>query len=84
MATLKLIGRQIALLDALRKLDRPFVVLVQGLPSTLPARALGADAIVQAFTPGMRALQGHVAGTHRLPRLDGDDGRSRARAASRL
>ncbi|MEU2427356.1 hypothetical protein ABZ619_41275 [Streptomyces sp. NPDC007851] len=49
-------GRQIALLDALRKLDRPFVVLVQGKPSALPARALGADAIVQAFTPGMQAV----------------------------
>ncbi|GHC94726.1 hypothetical protein RFN57_00200 [Streptomyces violaceochromogenes] len=56
MATLELMGRQIALLDALRKLDRPFVVLVHGKPSTLPARALGADAIVQAFTAGMQAV----------------------------
>jgi hypothetical protein len=40
---LELMGRQIALLDALRKLDRPIVVLVQGKPSTLPARAHRAE-----------------------------------------
>lgn len=55
-ATLELMGRQIALLDTLWKLDRPFVVLLQGKPSILPARALGTDAIVQAFTPGMQAV----------------------------
>ncbi|MFF7314917.1 glycoside hydrolase family 3 C-terminal domain-containing protein [Streptomyces sp. NPDC008137] len=54
-ATPELTGRQIALLDALGKLDGPFVVLVRGKPSILPARALGADAIVQAFTPRMQA-----------------------------
>ncbi|MFG2134713.1 hypothetical protein ACGFNV_44140 [Streptomyces sp. NPDC048751] len=63
-------GRQIALLDTLRKLDRPFVVLVQGKPSTLPARALGADAIVQAFTPGCRRPGGRraFARAHRAER----------------
>ncbi|WP_217241753.1 hypothetical protein [Streptomyces sp. AC555_RSS877] len=63
-------GRQIALLDALRKLDRPFVVLVQGKPSTLPAPALGADAIVQAFTQGMQASGGRraLARAHRAER----------------
>jgi hypothetical protein len=40
---LELMGRQIALLDALRKLDRPIVVLVQGKPSTLPARVHRAE-----------------------------------------
>jgi beta-glucosidase len=36
-------------------LGRPLVVvLIQGNPSTLPVSELGADAIVQAFNPGMR------------------------------
>jgi hypothetical protein len=48
-------GTSDRLLDALGKLDGPFVVLVRGKPSILPARALGADAIVQAFTPRMQA-----------------------------
>ncbi|MFJ2235116.1 glycoside hydrolase family 3 protein [Streptomyces sp. NPDC087859] len=53
--TLELIGSQIALLDALQKPDRPLVVvLIQGNPSTLPASALGADAIIQTSNPGMR------------------------------
>ncbi|MFI1035493.1 glycoside hydrolase family 3 N-terminal domain-containing protein [Streptomyces sp. NPDC020951] len=74
-ATLELMGGQIALLDAVQKLDRPFVVvLIQGKPSTLPASALAADAIVQAFNPGMQGgraiaelLLGHIEPSGRLP-----------------
>jgi beta-glucosidase len=74
-ATLELIVSQIALLDALQKLDRPLVVaLIQGNPSPLPASALGADAIVQAFPPGMRGgraiaefLLGRIEPSGRLP-----------------
>jgi beta-glucosidase len=54
-ATLELQGGQAALLDALVATGTPLVVvLVQGKPSTLPASALVAGAIVQAFNPGMR------------------------------
>ncbi|MFF0014728.1 glycoside hydrolase family 3 C-terminal domain-containing protein [Streptomyces sp. NPDC005374] len=74
-ATLELMVSQIALLDALQKLDRPLVVvLLQGRPSTLPASEHGADAIVQAFTPGMRGgraiaelLLGRIEPSGRLP-----------------
>jgi len=66
---------QIALLDALQKLDRPLVVvLIQGKPSTLPTSEHGADAIVQAFTPGMQGgraiaelLLGRIEPSGRLP-----------------
>lgn len=74
-ATLELQGGQVALLDALAEVGTPVVVvLVQSKPSTLPASALGAGAIVQAFNPGMRGgravaelLLGLVEPTGRLP-----------------
>ncbi|KPI06428.1 hypothetical protein OK074_4136 [Actinobacteria bacterium OK074] len=53
MTTLELMGRRIALLDALRKLDRPFVVLVRGKPSTLPAR--DRRGVTAGGRPAMRA-----------------------------
>lgn len=54
-ATLELQGAQIALLNALVATGKPvIVVLVQSKPSTLPASALNAAAIVQAFNPGMQ------------------------------
>ena len=54
-ATLDLQGGQVALLDAIVATDTPvIVVLVQSKPSTLPASALGASAIIEAFNPGMR------------------------------
>lgn len=74
-ATLELQGAQIALLDALVATGTPVVlVLVQGKPSTLPASALQAAAIVEAFNPGMRGGQavaelvlGLIEPTGRLP-----------------
>jgi len=54
-ATLDLQGGQAALLDAVVASGTPtVVVLVQGKPSTLPASALEASAIIEAFNPGMR------------------------------
>ncbi len=54
-ATLDLQGGQIALLDALVATGTPVVlVLVQSKPSTLPASAEQAAAIIEAFNPGMR------------------------------
>ncbi|MFI7599779.1 glycoside hydrolase family 3 N-terminal domain-containing protein [Actinoplanes sp. NPDC049681] len=54
-ATLELQGGQIALLDALATVGTPtVVVLLNSKPAVLPASALGANAIVQAFNPGMR------------------------------
>lgn len=54
-ATLDLQGGQIALLDALVATGTPVVVvLVQSKPSTLPASAMSAAAIIEAFNPGMR------------------------------
>ncbi|PFG18384.1 beta-glucosidase [Propionicimonas paludicola] len=54
-ATLDLQGGQVALLDAVVATGTPtVVVLVQGKPSTLPASALQASAIIEAFNPGMR------------------------------
>ena len=54
-ATLDLQGGQIALLDALVGTGTPVVlVLVQSKPSTLPASAMQAAAIIEAFNPGMR------------------------------
>ena len=88
MATLELVGRQIALLDALWKLDRPFLVLVRGKPSILPARALGADAIVQAFTPGMQAVGRSPSSCSGAPSRAGgcqsrtDQGRGRGRGST--
>ncbi|RPE77824.1 MULTISPECIES: glycoside hydrolase family 3 N-terminal domain-containing protein [unclassified Frondihabitans] len=54
-ATLDLQGGQIALLDALVDTGTPVVlVLIQSKPSTLPASAMRAAAIVEAFNPGMQ------------------------------
>ena len=54
-ATLELVGGQVALLDALAATGVPMIVVViSSKPMVLPASALGAAAIVQAFNPGMR------------------------------
>jgi beta-glucosidase len=74
-ATLDLQGGQSALLDALVATGRPVVVvLIQGKPSTLPASAERAAAIVEAFNPGMQGgravaelLLGLIEPTGRLP-----------------
>lgn len=53
-ATLELQGGQVALLDALAKTGKPMiVVLVNSKPLVLPASAKNADAIIEAFNPGM-------------------------------
>ncbi|WP_432840963.1 glycoside hydrolase family 3 N-terminal domain-containing protein [Dactylosporangium sp. CA-092794] len=74
-ATLDLQGGQAALLDALVATGKPVVVvLVQGKPSTLPASAERAAAIVAAFNPGMQGgravaelLLGLIEPSGRLP-----------------
>jgi beta-glucosidase len=74
-ATLDLQGGQIALLDAVAATGTPMiVVLVQSKPSTLPASALNAAAIIEAFNPGMRGgraiaelLLGLIEPSGRLP-----------------
>lgn len=74
-ATLDLQGGQVALLDALVATGTPVVVvLVQSKPSTLPASALEAAGIIQAFNPGMRGgraiaelVLGLIEPTGRLP-----------------
>jgi beta-glucosidase len=74
-ATLDLQGGQAALLDAVAATGTPMVVvLVASKPSTLPASALGAGAIIAAFNPGMRGGQaiaelvlGLIEPTGRLP-----------------
>ncbi|BDZ65290.1 glycoside hydrolase family 3 N-terminal domain-containing protein [Agromyces mangrovi Wang et al. 2018] len=74
-ATLDLQGAQIALLDALVETDTPvIVVLIHSKPSTLPASAGRAAAIVEAFNPGMQGgraiaelLLGVIEPTGRLP-----------------
>ncbi len=54
-ATLELQGGQIALLDALVDTATPVVVvLLHSKPCVLPASALRAAAVVEAFSPGMR------------------------------
>ncbi|MFF5294836.1 exo-beta-d-1,3/1,6-glucosidase [Paractinoplanes globisporus] len=54
-ATLELQGGQIALLDAIAATKTPMiVVLLDSKPCVLPPSALNADAIIQAFNPGMR------------------------------
>jgi beta-glucosidase len=54
-ATLELQGGQVALLDALAATGTPMVVvLVHSKPAVLPASALGAAALIEAFNPGMR------------------------------
>ncbi|MHA6759396.1 exo-beta-d-1,3/1,6-glucosidase [Streptacidiphilus sp. PAMC 29251] len=57
-ATLELVGGQIALLDALAATGKPLVVVViSSKPMVLPQSALGASALIQAFSPGMRGGQ---------------------------
>lgn len=57
-ATLELQGGQQALLEAVAATGTPMVVvLVQGKPSVLPAAALDASALIEAFNPGMRGGQ---------------------------
>nr|BFE61377.1 glycoside hydrolase family 3 N-terminal domain-containing protein [Dactylosporangium thailandense] len=74
-ATLDLQGGQSALLDALVATGKPvIVVLVQGKPSTLPASAERAAAVIAAFNPGMQGgraiaelLLGEIEPSGRLP-----------------
>ncbi len=57
-ATLELQGGQVALLDALATTGTPLVVvLAHSKPAVLPASAMGAAAIIEAFNPGMRGGQ---------------------------
>jgi beta-glucosidase len=57
-ATLELQGGQVALLDALAATGTPMiVVLVHSKPAVLPASAMGAAALIEAFNPGMRGGQ---------------------------
>jgi beta-glucosidase len=57
-ATLELQGGQIDLLDALAATGTPLiVVLVHTKPAVLPPSALGAGALIEAFSPGMRGGQ---------------------------
>jgi beta-glucosidase len=74
-ATLELQGGQVALLDAVAATGTPMVVvLVHSKPAVLPASAMGASAIIEAFNPGMRGGQaiaelvlGLVEPTGRMP-----------------
>jgi beta-glucosidase len=74
-ATLELQGGQVALLDALAETGTPMVVvLVHSKPAVLPASALGAAALIEAFNPGMRGgravaelVLGLIEPTGRLP-----------------
>ncbi|HEX2857410.1 MAG TPA: glycoside hydrolase family 3 N-terminal domain-containing protein [Propionibacteriaceae bacterium] len=74
-ATLELMGGQQELLDAVAATGTPMVVVVlSGKPQVLPASALGADALVWAFSPGMRGgtavaelLLGLIEPSGRLP-----------------
>ena len=74
-ATLELVGGQIALLDALAATGKPLVVVViSSKPMVLPQSALGASALIQAFSPGMcggqalaELLLGLVEPSGRLP-----------------
>ncbi|HNT24532.1 MAG TPA: glycoside hydrolase family 3 N-terminal domain-containing protein [Anaerolineales bacterium] len=57
-ATLELQGGQIALLEALEKTGKPFiVVLVNSKPLVLPPAARRAAAIIELFNPGMEGGQ---------------------------
>ncbi len=74
-ATLELMGGQRELLDAVAATGTPMVVVVvSGKPQVLPASALSADALVWAFSPGMRGgtavaelLLGLIEPSGRLP-----------------
>ncbi|WP_142044939.1 glycoside hydrolase family 3 N-terminal domain-containing protein [Arthrobacter sp. SLBN-100] len=57
-ATLELQGGQVALLDALIDTGTPVVlVLIHSKPAVLPASAMQAAAILEAFNPGMQGGQ---------------------------
>ncbi|WP_269523601.1 glycoside hydrolase family 3 N-terminal domain-containing protein [Coraliomargarita parva] len=57
-ATLELQGGQLALLDALAKVDtKLIVVLINSKPLTLPPAVQNACAIIEAFNPGMMGGQ---------------------------
>ena len=57
-ATLELQGGQVALLDALVATSTPvIVVLVHSKPAALPAAAVSAAGLIEAFNPGMRGGQ---------------------------
>ncbi|MFM5905382.1 MAG: glycoside hydrolase family 3 C-terminal domain-containing protein [Micrococcales bacterium] len=74
-ATLELLGSQVELLNGLQKSGKPYVVVViSSKPLVLPDSALKANALIQAFNPGMRGGQaiaelilGHIEPTGRLP-----------------
>src|SRR4051794_32318672 len=74
-ATLELQGGQLALLEALAAAGTPtVVVLINSKPAVLPASVLRANALVQAFNPGMRGgraiaelLLGRIEPSGRLP-----------------
>ncbi|GGQ87819.1 exo-beta-d-1,3/1,6-glucosidase [Couchioplanes azureus] len=74
-ATLELQGGQVALLDALAGTPTPtIVVLLNSKPAVLPPSALRANALVQAFNPGMRGgralaelLLGQIEPAGRMP-----------------
>ncbi len=74
-ATLELMGGQRELLDAVAATGTPMVVVVlSGKPQVLPVSALAADALVWAFSPGMRGgtavaelLLGLIEPSGRLP-----------------
>lgn len=74
-ATLELMGGQKQLLEKLAALKKPMIVVVISTkPLALPESVLGANALIQAFSPGMaggRAIAALIAGdtepTGRLP-----------------
>ncbi|TDC64690.1 glycoside hydrolase family 3 C-terminal domain-containing protein, partial [Streptomyces hainanensis] len=74
-ATLDLVGGQVELLNSLAATGKPLVVVVMSSkPQVLPASAVDAAALVQAFSPGMRGgravaelLLGLIEPSGRLP-----------------
>lgn len=74
-ATLELIGGQIDLLDKLAALGKPLIVVVLSTkPLVLPKSALEANAVIQAFSPGMQGgkaiaelILGSIEPSGRLP-----------------
>ena len=74
-ATLDLQGGQVELLDAIVQGDTPVVVvLLHSKPCVVPPSALRAAAVIEAFSPGMRAGRavaeltlGHIEPAGRLP-----------------
>jgi beta-glucosidase len=74
-ATLELFGAQNRMLEDLAATGKPFIVVViSSKPLALPAAAQSADAVIQAFNPGMRGgraiaelILGEIEPTGRLP-----------------